>query len=65
MPRNNPEQRKTRLQAALHRAAECLDAVQGTCSSETFLVQAREDLRRLEKQLERRDALDPRVTVIA
>lgn len=65
MPRNNPEQRKTRMQAALHRAAECLDVVQGTCSSETFLVQAREDLRRLENQLERRDALDPRVTVIA
>lgn len=65
MPRNNPEQRKTRMQAALHRAAECLHVVQGTCSSETFLVQAREDLRRLENQLERRDALDPRVTVIA
>ncbi len=65
MPRNNPEQRKTRMQAALHRAAECLDVVQGTCGSETFLVQAREDLRRLEDQLERRDALDPRVTVIA
>lgn len=65
MPRNNPEQRKTRMQAAQHRAAECLDVVQGTCSSETFLVQAREDLRRLENQLERRDALDPRVTVIA
>lgn len=65
MLRNNPEQRKTRMQAALHRAAECLDAVQGTCVSETFLVQAREDLRRLENQLERRDALDPRVTVIA
>ena len=65
MPRNNPEQRKTRLQAALHRAAECLDGVQGTCSSETFLVQAREDLRRIENQLERRDVLDPRVTVIA
>lgn len=65
MPRNNPEQRKTRMQAALHRAAECLDVVQGTCGSETFLVQAREDLRSLENQLERRDALDPRVTVIA
>lgn len=65
MPRNNPEQRKTRMQAALHRAAECLDVVQGTRGSETFLVQAREDLRRLEDQLERRDALDPRVTVIA
>lgn len=65
MPRNNPEQRKTRMQAALHRAAECLDVVQGTCGSETFLVQAREDLRSLEDQLERRDALDPRVTVIA
>lgn len=65
MPRNNPEQRKTRMQAALHRAAECLDVVQGTCGSETFLVQAREDLRSLENQLERRDALDHRVTVIA
>jgi len=53
------------MQAALHRAAECLDVVQGTCGSETFLVQAREDLRSLENQLERRDALDPRVTVIA
>ena len=65
MPRNNPEQRKNRMQAALHRATECLDAAQVTSGSETFLAQAREDLRRLETQLERRDALDPRVTVVA
>lgn len=65
MPRNNPEQRKNRMQTALHRAVECLDAAQVTSGSEAFLVQALEDLRRLEDQLERRDALDPRVTVIA
>lgn len=65
MPRNNPEQRKNRMQTALHRAVECLDAAQVTSGYEAFLAQALEDLRRLEDQLERRDALDPRVTVIA
>lgn len=65
MPRNNPEQRKNRMQTALHRAVECLDAAQVTSGSEAFLAQALEDLRRLENQLERRDALDPRVTVVA
>ena len=65
MPRNNSEQRKNRMQTALHRAVECLDAAQVTSGSEAFLAQALEDLRRLEDQLERRDALDPRVTVIA
>lgn len=65
MPRNNPEQRKNRMQAALHRATECLDAAQVTSGSEAFLAQAREDLLRLENQLERRDALDSRVTVVA
>lgn len=65
MPRNNPEQRKNRMQTALHRAVECLDAAQVTSGSEAFLAQALEDLRRLEDQLERRDALDPRVTVVA
>lgn len=44
---------------------ECLDAAQVTSGSEAFLAQALADLRRLENQLERRDALDPRVTVVA
>lgn len=65
MPRNNPEQRKNRMQTALHRAVECLDAAQVTSGSEAFLAQALADLRRLEDQLECRDALDPRVTVVA
>lgn len=65
MPRNNPEQRKNRMQAALQRALECLADAQVTSSAETFLTRTHEDLRRLEEQLARRDALDPQVTVVA
>ena len=65
MPRNNPEQRKNRMQASLQRALECLADAQVTSSAETFLTRTHEDLRRLEEQLARRDALDPQVTVVA
>lgn len=65
MSRNNPEQRKKRMQASLHRATECLDSAQVASGSESFLDQTRTDLLNFDDQLKRRDTLDPRVTVVA